>query len=333
MWGQTLRPALGPTFLLAQTGRYHLAVTPVLALLTMRAPNDKSSVMSANTEDADRLKREQDFHDKLARRVAITPGRNGWAECETPTWPDAPKISPTMTKRLLSLLGDLAGKRVLIYGCGLEPGATWFAKRGAKVTAIDISPESMQGQRILMNAYRVPMGLSVADAMHTPFADGSFDVVYGNAVLHHLDSNQCAREIARLLAPGGVAVFREVQSGNIFLELFRFLTPFWRSPDEHPLNEGDYAIYRQHFSEVEVSAHVLTSMAYLFLHRLAVQALHRLGIRWWPPQSATILALCDRLDNALFRLPGMRSQAWFSLLDMHSSSTRSATRSLEPVAG
>jgi SAM-dependent methyltransferase len=285
--------------------------------------------MTVTTPHAERLKREQEWHDKVYRRVTVTPGRGAWTECETPTYADEPKRSPTMTKRLLSILGDFAGKRVLIYGCGNDPGATWFAKRGAKVTAIDISPEAIKNQRILMDAYKVLVYLSVADAMRTPFADRSFDLIIGNAILHHLDSEQCAREIARLLEPGGVAVFREVQSGNIFLQLFRFFTPFWRTPDEHPLNEGDYAMYRRYFGKVDVSGHVLTSMLYLFAHRMFVTGLRKLGVRWWPPQSARALALFDRLDNLLQCLPGMKSQMWLCLIEMRLE--RKRTKSCEEL--
>jgi SAM-dependent methyltransferase len=126
---------------------------------------------------AARLKIERDFHDKVAARVKVTPGQGGWVDCETPTWPNEPKVSPAMTKRLLDLLGDVRNKRVLIYGCGYDPGATWFARRGADVTAIDISPESINDQRILRNAYNVSMRLEVADAMHTGLPDCSFDLI------------------------------------------------------------------------------------------------------------------------------------------------------------
>ena len=141
----------------------------------------------------ERLESEQRFHDKVASRVEITPGRGEWADCETPTWASEPKRSPTMTKRLLHLLGEVAGKRVLVYGCGYDPGATWFAKRRAEVTAIDISPESINDQQLLMDAYKVSMRLMVTDAMHTQLPDGTFDLIYGNAILHHLDSDGCAR--------------------------------------------------------------------------------------------------------------------------------------------
>jgi SAM-dependent methyltransferase len=267
-------------------------------------------VLMPSATHSERLETEKKFHDRQASRIKVTPGEGGWTDCETPTWPNEPKISPRMTARMIALLGDVRGKRVLIYGCGFDPGATWFARRGADVTAIDISPESVNDQRILMDAYGVRMKLQVADAMRTPFPDGCFDLIYGNAILHHLDSDGCAREIARLLAPGGVAVFREVQAGNVFLRLFRWATPFWRTPDEHPLTGKDYDVYRRHFRKVDVTAHVFTSMLYLFAHRMWTKVARR-----WPEENRGLLSACDRVDAALARA-GLGSQMWFSLIEM-----------------
>jgi hypothetical protein len=78
---------------------------------------------TATNTHAERLKREQTFHDQQASRITVTPGRGGWVDCESPAWPNEPKIQPTMTKRRLRLLGDFAGKSVLVYGCGCDPGA------------------------------------------------------------------------------------------------------------------------------------------------------------------------------------------------------------------
>jgi len=48
----------------------------------------------------------------------------------------------------------------------------------------------------------------VADAESLPFEGGSFDAVVGHAVLHHIpDLRMAWREVARVLAPGGTAVF------------------------------------------------------------------------------------------------------------------------------
>ncbi|MDX6716498.1 MAG: hypothetical protein QOH30_3056 [Baekduia sp.] len=75
-------------------------------------------------------------------------------------------------------------------------------------TCTDIS----QGMVDTLAANAQRLGLEVdariADAEALPFPDGSFDLVLGHAVLHHLpDLDQAWREILRVLRPGGVAVF------------------------------------------------------------------------------------------------------------------------------
>ncbi|MCW2957341.1 MAG: class SAM-dependent methyltransferase [Solirubrobacterales bacterium] len=60
------------------------------------------------------------------------------------------------------------------------------------------------------NAQRLGLDVdtAVADAEALPFADASFDLVLGHAVLHHLpDLNQAFREFFRVLRPGGVLLF------------------------------------------------------------------------------------------------------------------------------
>jgi SAM-dependent methyltransferase len=75
-------------------------------------------------------------------------------------------------------------------------------------TCTDISPGMLQ--TLSDNAGR--LGLSVktarADAESLPFADRSFDLVLGHAVLHHLpDLDAAFHEFHRVLAPGGMIVF------------------------------------------------------------------------------------------------------------------------------
>jgi SAM-dependent methyltransferase len=75
-------------------------------------------------------------------------------------------------------------------------------------TCTDISPGMLR--TLAANAQR--LGLDVrtarADAESLPFADGSFDLVLGHAVLHHLpDLTKAFAEFHRVLAPGGQIVF------------------------------------------------------------------------------------------------------------------------------
>jgi ubiquinone/menaquinone biosynthesis C-methylase UbiE len=78
----------------------------------------------------------------------------------------------------------------------------------AEATCSDISPGMLAALRA--NAER--LGLEVrteqVDAERLPFADESFDLVLGHAVLHHIpDLERAFAEFARVLAPGGTVLF------------------------------------------------------------------------------------------------------------------------------
>jgi SAM-dependent methyltransferase len=77
-----------------------------------------------------------------------------------------------------------------------------------KATCTDISP----GMLATLDANAERLGLKVktvsADAERLPFKDGSFDLVLGHAVLHHIpDLPTAFGELARVLAPGGTLLF------------------------------------------------------------------------------------------------------------------------------
>jgi ubiquinone/menaquinone biosynthesis C-methylase UbiE len=77
-----------------------------------------------------------------------------------------------------------------------------------EATCSDISP----GMLSVLEANARHIGLEVqtepADAESLPFADGSFDLVLGHAVLHHIPELPGAfAEFERVLAPGGTLLF------------------------------------------------------------------------------------------------------------------------------
>jgi SAM-dependent methyltransferase len=77
-----------------------------------------------------------------------------------------------------------------------------------EAVATDISP-GMLGK---LERSAAELGLSIetaaCEASELPFDDGSFDLVFGHAVLHHLlDLDAAFREFGRVLRPGGVVAF------------------------------------------------------------------------------------------------------------------------------
>jgi ubiquinone/menaquinone biosynthesis C-methylase UbiE len=151
----------------------------------------------------------------------------------------------------LSTLYDPAGKVVLDYGCGPGYLTKTLLDRGAvHVTGIDISEAEIEQARESARE----LGLEdrsrhlVADAHDlVDFEDDSFDLIVGDAILHHLNMRVALEEIRRILRPGGRAVFMEPLWHNPILRLGRKLTPTARTPDEHPLTEADWQLCAEIF--------------------------------------------------------------------------------------
>jgi ubiquinone/menaquinone biosynthesis C-methylase UbiE len=104
-----------------------------------------------------------------------------------------------------------------------------------RATCSDISPGMLEALR----ANALELGLEVetrtADAERLPFADASFDLVFGHAVLHHIPNLERAfAEFARVLTPGGVLLFAGEPSrhGDLLAKLPKrvgaIVAPAWR---------------------------------------------------------------------------------------------------------
>jgi SAM-dependent methyltransferase len=137
------------------------------------------------------------------------------------------------------------------------------------------------------------------------FADNSFDLVFGRGIIHHLDTDRSFAEIARVLRPHGTALFWEPLGHNLLLSLYRGMTPEARTPDEHPLLRADFDLAHRHFGDVALSFFGLTTILSVPFRDT------RLG--------DAILGVASVVDRAMFRIPGMKWQAWYCLMEMRMS--------------
>ncbi len=196
-----------------------------------------------------RLLNERCYHDAEAAQRALTfsrePRRLRFTDAEY--LDHAPWIRPAMNR-----LGDVMGKRVLDMGCGHGMAAVALARRGGIVTACDLSPGYVAEARRRAAANEAIIDFTVADGHALPFATGSFDAIWGHAVLHHLDVGTAAREVRRVLRPGGVAVFCDPWDGN---PLVRWLRRWRRhTRDERALMSNDVELLKREFESVLVDA-------------------------------------------------------------------------------
>ena len=95
--------------------------------------------------------------------------------------------------------------RVLDVAAGDGNAAVAAGRRGATVTATDLTPEQVRAGAKRCRADGLSVDWSVADAEDLPFADGSFErVVSTFGVVYAPRPRSAAGELFRVLAPGGV---------------------------------------------------------------------------------------------------------------------------------
>ncbi len=197
-----------------------------------------------------------------------------------------------------------AGKNVLEIGCGDGKWsyAYFLAQQGSRVVGIDISDVAVAqaAERISASATGTIRFLAM-NAENLEFPDQMFDLVIGQAVIHHLDLNRAYSEIARVLKPGGSAIFVEPLGGNPLINLYRRLTPKLRTPDEQPLRMKDIHLARRYF-------HVVNSTSYYFSSLVAAPFY---GMSWQP----AAVRILNRFDRAIFKLlPFTQRMAWIGVI-------------------
>jgi ubiquinone/menaquinone biosynthesis C-methylase UbiE len=121
-------------------------------------------------------------------------------------------------------LDSVHGRTVIDLGSGSGLNTVILARLGAQVIAIDSSDSNLELTRHRVQAHRVAERVTLihTDGCSIPIVDGCADRVLCHSILGHSDPVIIARQIRRLLKPGGRAVFHE----------FVGLSPFrkWRGP-------------------------------------------------------------------------------------------------------
>ncbi len=207
-----------------------------------------------------RLAVEQSFHDRQAQERS-----SSFDDLKKLYFTDDFYLDhETWIRPAMSRLGEVSGLPVLDYGCGHGMAAVVLARHGARVTAFDLSPGYLHEAKRRAQYNGAAIEFVHADAERLPFAHARFARVWGNAILHHLDMGRAARELHRVLMPGGIAVFCEPCGENVLLSWARRRLPYAgkeRTPDEHPLCRRHLAALREVFPALEIEGYQLLSMA------------------------------------------------------------------------
>jgi ubiquinone/menaquinone biosynthesis C-methylase UbiE len=188
------------------------------------------------------LQREREHYDELYLKKKIVVLTQDGVKSE---WYD--EMFPWRLT-LLESLGDLVNKNILLIGNGETTKELYFALTGARVILTDLSLEAvkrMKAQVELSQFDLIEQGkieFHSIDALHLPFPDNSFEIIYGSAFVHHLDNmDQFLSEVKRCLKVNGRCRFVDGAHSSIWSFLTKtVMRPFkmysyWR----HPRSPGD----------------------------------------------------------------------------------------------
>jgi ubiquinone/menaquinone biosynthesis C-methylase UbiE len=204
------------------------------------------------------------------------------------------------------LTRDCAGKKILEYGCGEGSFAFLLAEQGGLVTGFDISDFAIQQAKNEAARRKLNIIFLVMDAENLEFDDRSFDLVCGSGILHHLLLDRSLGEIKRVLVKGGRGVFAEPLGHNMFINLFRRLTPSKRTKDEHPLRASDLELMAKMFPNSRFTFYYLTTLIAMAARRM--------------PFQKGLVEFLDRCDQFLFRVfPFLKKYAWQVLIELENT--------------
>ena len=124
-----------------------------------------------------------------------------WWVPGAPRFRSLQNITPFRLELIDELVGDCSGKCVFDIGCGGGLISVPLLDRGAVVTGIDISKESIQ---VAKEATKGRGTFLVGDAREVPLPDASADIVLLMDVVDHIkDYSRAVSEAYRLVKPGG----------------------------------------------------------------------------------------------------------------------------------
>jgi 2-polyprenyl-3-methyl-5-hydroxy-6-metoxy-1,4-benzoquinol methylase len=199
---------------------------------------------------------EAEFFDKRAQRAErmVTPtdpltlGRYG-----------APSPRRWFNKEFrFRVMGNFTGKAILDVGCGDGANSVLLAKLGGRVTGIDISPKAiaLAGQRAQIDGVSQAVRFLCAPIETAQLEPCSFDILWGDAILHHLieELDALIPKLLTWVKPDGLVLFAEPVNFNQTLRRIRFMVPVHTdaTPDERPLEPAEIALLRKDIPDLRL---------------------------------------------------------------------------------
>ena len=273
-----------------------------------------SSELNVVKTREERWKEEAAFFDRAAERIDVTALPIDALALERYT---RPILRRRFSKEYrFKIMGPVEGKALLDVGCGDGQNSVMLAQMGARVTGIDVSPGAIEvaRRRAEVNGVSDRVRFVCAPVEKADLPDGSFDIVWGEGILHHVldDLELVLRHLARCAKRGGVLIFSEPINLSPMLRRIRQSIPIRTdaTPGERPMLRLEIDLVRRYVPD-------LVMRPYSFLGRLDRFILIHYNYERSPVVRRGIVSGMATLDWLLMFMPGLRRLASTCVLHGH----------------
>ena len=208
-----------------------------------------------------------------------------WAKNTNPKDIDVIQTNESCTapemRYIVKNLGAIKGKTLLDVGSGLGEASVYFALKGARVTALDLSSEMLNTTKKLAKKYNVKVNTVQAalEYLHIPKSK-KFDIIYGGNIFHHINIPLTLNKLIPHLKTNGKLVCWEPVAYNPLINWYRKIATQVRSDDERPIQMADIALFKTYFNKVHIRWFWLTSLI-IFCYMVVFMRRDPNKIRLW----------------------------------------------------
>jgi ubiquinone/menaquinone biosynthesis C-methylase UbiE len=263
--------------------------------------------MEINTKKNIVLDREEIFHDNWADSINIDDVIVDEL-FEASTSPE--------NRIIIKKIGDIKDKKILELGCGAGEASVYFAKKGAKVTAIDISKGMLEVVHKVAQKHKVSLSTKQSYSDNIDCADETFDIVYASNLLHHVNILDTLKEVTRVLKKGGLFVSWDPIAHNPMINIYRRMATNVRTADEHPIKMKQLKLFSKYFSNIETEVTWLFTL-WIFVKFYFIDKIHPNEERYWKKiltehkKLETIYYNLEKLDKFVLKfLPFLKRYCW-----------------------
>jgi SAM-dependent methyltransferase len=278
----------------------------------MRQPAIKTLEIS---NQAERFKIEEEFHDRLARQADFD-------ELVSFIRPNFESCTAVDNNFILKEIGRLEGKTVLELGCGFGEASIYFALKGARVIAVDISCASLR----ILKALAEKCGVSrrIKTELHRAenlafLGNDSIDMVYSNS-LHHTCYRETVKEVCRVLKKDARAFFVEPLNYNPIIKIYRRLAKGLRTPAEKNFKFSQLLEFKDRFKEIEHQELWLTRLC-VFIYMFLIEHKNPSRVRYWKEiiinnqKYSNLFAKLEKIDLLFLKIfPFLRYLSWNTII-------------------